>query len=101
MMRWPVWMRFCAINGMLPWSVVLMMRATGVNGALALLIVLCAAVVLVLMNFWHLRASSEWRWFFGFLMIANPVCTLFFGNLALATAFRSIWLVLRMAAFTE
>ncbi len=100
MMRWPVWLRFLAINAGLPWAVVLSLRALGFQGALALLVVLSAAVIMLALNIWHLRTSRDWRLGFALLAVLNPLCTYFFGNVALATSFGAIWLVLRNLAGT-
>jgi hypothetical protein len=101
MMGWPVWLRFLAINAGLPWAVVLSLRALGIFGALALLVVLSAAVILLMMNIWHLRRSRDWRWGFALIAVLNPLCTVFFANVALATSLRPIWLLLRGLAATE
>jgi len=100
MTRWPVWLRFLTINAGLPWAVLLSIRALGFQGALALLVVLSAAVIMLVLNIWHLRASRAWRLGFALLAALNPLCTYFFGNVALATSFGAIWLVLRGLAGT-
>jgi hypothetical protein len=101
MMGWPVWLRFLVINAGLPWAVVLSLRGLGLSGALALLAVLSAAVVVLTMNIWHLRRSRQWQWGFALVAVANPICTVFFSNLALATSLGPIWLLLRGLAATE
>jgi len=101
MTRWPIWLRFLAINAGAPWAALLLIRISGPGGALDLLIVLSAALIILLLNIWHLRRWRRWRLGFAAVAILNPLCTGFLGTVALATSLPSIWLILRILVGTE
>ena len=101
MTGWPVWLRVLAINAGLPWAALLLIRALGFGSALALLIVLTAALVILLLNIWHLRRWRRWRWGFAAVAVLNPLCTVFLGTVALATSLPSIRVILRILLGTE
>ena len=97
MMQLPVWARFGLINGVLPWGIAAVLAGMTLSAAVSVIAVYVAAMLILILNVGHLRATPEWRGLFFVVMLANLLCTMLFANVALVTAFGSIWLALRVA----
>lgn len=82
----PVWARFGLINVVVPWVIVLILRAMAPQGLVAVVAVFTASMLILVLNVEHMRRSSKWRWIFGAVMILNLACTMLFFQVALATS---------------